>query len=339
MNEEQPDTLQLKLFDEILTRFSKKSEAISELMKVLSVNRDGIYRRLRGDTLITSQELHLLAIRFGISLDELVHEDTDKIFFSYSLYEQEANSFWDYLMLTHQHLKEFVKQPKLWVYYSSQEIPIFISMMFPKLFAFKMYVNGLTTWHLDFLQNKPFDFDLLNAKEQALAMETSQIYCTINSTDFWTLSLLQQSLSQIEYLAVEGRFKTFDVCQQVCFELLELIRHARLMAESGKKFMPGHEPIKANGVFDLFHSELTVTNTTILSISQQRYGLYNAFDNPNFLFTNNKRLCLLKEAWFKKVKQYSVSISIHSSKNRNQYFNKLESKIEQTMKRIEYAFS
>lgn len=337
--EHQPEAFQQKLFDEVLKRFSSKSEAINALAEILSVNRDGIYRRLRGDTFLTAPEIQRLAAHYGISLDELAHEDTDKILFYYSLYEQDINSFWDFLLLLNQHLQEFVKQPELWVYYSSQEIPIFITMMYPKLFAFKMYVNGLTTWHLDFLKDKPFDFDLLNAREQALAKKTSQIYCTINSTDFWTLSLLQQSLSQIEYLAMEGRFRSFDICHELCIELRELTRHARLMAEAGKKFMPGHEPIQENGVFDLFHSELAVTNTTILSISQRRHGLYNAFDNPNFLFTSNQRLCLLKEAWFRKVKQYSVSISVHSSKNRNHYFNQLENKIEKTMKRMEYAFS
>jgi hypothetical protein len=339
MNEEQPNTLQLKLFDEILTRFSKKSEAISELMKVLSVNRDGIYRRLRCDTLLTSPELQLLAVHYGISLDELAHAGTNRIFFYYSPYEQQVNSFWDYLILMNRHMKKFVKQPELWVYYSSQEIPIFISMMFPKLFAFKMYIHGLTTWHLEYLQDLPFDFELLNAKEQEIVKETVKIYCTIDSTDFWTLALLQQTLSQIEYLAMEGRFRNFGICQELCLELQELIQHARLMAEAGKKFMPGYEPIEENGVFDLYHSELTVTNTTILSISQQQYGLYNTFDSPNFLFTNNKRLCLQKKAWFKKVKQYSVSMSVHSSKNRNHYFNKLENKIEQTVQRLKYAFS
>jgi hypothetical protein len=339
MNVEQHDELQQKLFDEILTRFPRKSEAIHELTEVLSVNRDGIYRRLRGDTFLTAPEIQLLSVRYGISLDELAHEDTNKILFYYSLYEQDIKSFWDFLMLMNQHLKEFIKQPELWVYYSSQEIPTFISMMFPKLFAFKMYVHGLTTWHLHFLKDKPFDFDLLNAKELALAKDNSQIYCTINSTDFWTLSLLQQSLSQIEYLAMEGRFKNVDICMELCLELQSLVRHTRSMAEAGRKFMPGQEPIEEQGVFDLFHSELTVTNTTILSISRQRYGLYNAFDNPNFLFTNNKKLCLLKEAWFQKVKQYSVSMSVHSSKNRNHYFNKLENKIEQAMKRMEYAFN
>jgi hypothetical protein len=333
---EQPDEFQQKLFEEVLARFSTKSDAITELTAVLSVNRDGVYRRLRGDTLLTAPEVRSLAVHYGISLDELAQEDSNKIFFSYSLYEQEANSFWDYLLLMNQHLKEFVKQPDPWVYYSSQEIPMFISMMFPKLAAFKMYVHGLTTWHLDYLQDKPFDFSLLNAKEQALATDTSQIYCTINSTDFWTLSLLQQSLSQIEYLAVEGRFKNFDTCKQLCLELLELVRHARLMAEAGRKFMPGHEPAKESGVFNLFHSEVTVTNTTILSIAQDSYGLYNVFDNPNFLFTNNKRLCLLKEAWFNKAQQYALSLSVHSSKNRNNYFNKLENNVEQAMKRLEY---
>jgi len=331
--------MQINLFEEIVARFPQKSMAIVQLMETLSVNRDGVYRRLRGDTPITLGELQKLADKFAFSLDEMLYEGSGKIVFYYSLYEQNVACFQDYLLQLNQHIKDFVKQPELWVYYSSQEMPIFIYMMFPKLLAFKLYVHGLTTWHLDFLRNKPFDFDLVNAHELALAKETCQVYCTVNSTDFWTLSILQQSLSQIEYLAMEGRFKDYSTALEVCHEMTELINHTRRMAEAGKKMMPGHKPIDANGAFDLFHSELAITNNTILSVSKNHYGLYNTFDNPNFLYTNNRRLCMLKKGWFEKIKVYSESMSVHSGKNRNRYFNQLEETVKRTIKRLELIYN
>ena len=48
------------IIHEILAKFSKKVDAVEKLMTILSVNKDGVYRRLRGATIFTVNEVQIL---------------------------------------------------------------------------------------------------------------------------------------------------------------------------------------------------------------------------------------------------------------------------------------
>lgn len=306
-------------------------------MGILSLSQDSIYRRLREETLLTAEEVHLLADHFGISIDELLIPNTDQVLFSYNGFGQKITSFWDYLQQLYQNVHSISQLPNLKIYYASREIPVFHFMMFPKLLTFKMYLFGLTSWHLDFLQDRPFSFELMTPQEQEMANTISKMYCAVDSTELWTSSILEQSLNQVEYMAMENRFEEHAFAFEICREIKDLLDHARTMAEHGDKSMPGR--YKSSGQFDLFYNELTSTGNTILAVSDRQQVLFNTFDSPNFIYTTNQRLCTSMEEWFQKVLSHSVSISVHSAGNRNRYFNRLERRIQQTRKRLELIFS
>ncbi len=330
--------LQSSLLERILARYPKKTAAVESLMEVLHVNRDGIYRRLRNDTLLNAPEIQALATKFDISLDEVLSGQDNKISFSYNLYDQPVKSFLHYLGQINQHLGMFSHQPGFKVFYSSRELPIFIYKMFPKLLSFKLYVYGLTTWHFDYLKEKKFNFDILAPKDLEVAESTSRIYTSIDSTDFWTPTILEQTLSQIEFMAHAGRFASPDIAFAIGREIIDVVNHCRAMAEVGKKFLPGFSPDDANGNFTLFSNELAGTSNTILAISDHQYGLYNTLDSPNFIYTTNQRICRSVEDWFNKLLNDSVALSVHSGRNRNIYFNKLEQRANQHLKDLEYIF-
>ena len=66
--------LQQALFDQIISRFPNKTAAVAEISEVLGLGRDPVYRRMRGDTILTPDELSELSRTFHISLDELIFE-------------------------------------------------------------------------------------------------------------------------------------------------------------------------------------------------------------------------------------------------------------------------
>ena len=185
--------------------------------------------------LLNAQEIQTLATYFDISIDEILKGKRNKTFFSYNIYERSINNFLEYIQQINWQISEFYRRPEFRVHYASREIPIFIYMMFPRLLTFKLYVYGLTVWRFEYLQNKRFTFDLVNATELSLAEDTSRLYCSIDSTDYWTLSILEQTLNQIEYVALEGRFENNDDALTICHEIQALVEHCRSMAESGKE--------------------------------------------------------------------------------------------------------
>lgn len=330
------ETLQEKLLLEVRNRFEKQSAMVSALSQLLSVNRDGVYRRLRGDTSLNAEEVQILANHFGISIDGLLAGHQKKTYFFYNHYQQPITAYLPYLEQIYAQIRRFSEQPTFRVYYASKEVPILIYYQFPRLLAFKLYVYGISTWQFPELENQRFHFDLLSAQELEVAKAAAKLYCQVDSSDFWPLSILEPFLNQVEYLTMAEKFAESGIAVQICQELLEMIQHVRQMAEIGRKYLYGEAPSKQHAKFELFYNELASTNNTILGVSDNLSGLFHTLDTPNFLFTTDPQLCGRMKEWFEQMVGHSTAISIHSERDRNFYFNRLEEKVQQTIERVEF---
>ena len=331
-----PSSFQEKFIQELEKRLTKKGELVESLMTLLSLTKDGAYRRLRGDTALTAEELQVLALQFDISLDVLFKTDQPKVLFSYNLFNDPIHSLSDYLHQVLTQVSSFSQLKEVEVYYSSREIPVFLFMMFPKLLSFKLYLFGITAWDIESLRDRKFTFDLLHTEDFKIAKQISETYCKVDSIDIWPLSVLNQTLNQIEYLLVEGRFENISIAVELCEEIFKLLQHTRQMAEKGQKFLPGSTPeeITNNGKFELFYNEIASTDNNILCISENQYALFNTFTSPNFLFTTDQKICLAIENWFKQILNHSTSISIYSGKSRAYFFNLLEKRATELRQHI-----
>lgn len=334
MKPRRSSSLQVLLLESIQRRYAKKAQAADALMQVLRLNRDGVYRRLRGETSLAPHEIQRLAQYFHISLDQLLSDDPERIHFTRDVHEASISNFRDYLEQLHRHVLTFNQQPDTEVYYATREIPVYIQVMFPRLLAFKLYIYGITNWQFTYLQDRPFDFNLVHPSDLELAQTIAELYCQMNSHDFWNLSILDQTLHQVEYMVMVERIKDISVAVGICDALSELIVHCQSMAERGKKFPPGHPPTNHSGTFDLYYNELVGTNNTILALSDRVKGLYVTFDTPNFIYNTEPGVCDMMKQWFQKVLNHSTGISVHSQKSRLYYFNRLEERVRQTRKRV-----
>ncbi len=333
------DNLQEAIFAKVLPRFEKKAEAVEALVQLLGVSRDGIYRRLRGDTALSPREISILARQFKLSVDQLISEDSNHIIFDYNLFSgPPVRNFFEYLQQVKHQVTTIGSLPGLRIYYASHTIPLFYYMLFPELLSFKLYVYGLTNWHFDYLQKTKFCFDLITPEEKAIGYEVGAMYSKLDSTDLWTMVLADDTLNQIEYMAMEGRFEREEEALIVCRQVGELVNHARAMAEAGRKFVPGSRPNDENGEFNLYYNELSSSSNIILGRSDHGQVLFITFTTPNFLLTFDERLCRRTEEWFSLLINRSASISFHSAQSRNFYFNRIEKKVEQTLRKLEMFF-
>lgn len=328
--------IQTYLLESILTQFPKRSEAVAELAELLQIGKDGIYRRLRGDTLLTPDEVSLLSRKYHVSLDAYVFQNNNTVFFSYNLFRQRIQTFEDYLNPINNDLVQLARQPNPHVYYASAEVPIFHHCFFPELISFKLYVWGRTVWDFEYLRDRPFEVDLL--PYSALQMTESMLknYRDIPSTEMWSHNILDFTLNQIEYHVISGGFKEEKDALMLCDRLYDLVNHLEKMSAHQKKFMPGIEPEDAAGAsFGLYHNEMVYTNNTILVNTDTGSAIYTAFGNPNFLKSTDQRVCSFADYWFKNMEAKSVSISQAGEKGRSGFFKRLRRRIETVKKRIE----
>lgn len=329
------NVFQNQLFEQILDKFPKKSQAVEELSGLLAVGKDAIYRRLRGDTLLAPDEMVQLAQQYHISLDALVYGKTDTVFCSYNAFSKKINNFQAYLESIYNIMAQVKGLPNATIYYTSMEIPVFHYMYYPELICFKQYVWSLTTWNFEHLSNQKFHFDLVSYPSLKMTEDIIRVYNQLSSKELWSLNVIDNTLNQIEYIAATSRFADPEDALLLCDKLTELVQHLRQMAAHGQKFSPNSSPHSKSGAFDLYHNELYSTNNTILVKADTLNMLFTTYCNPNYLASTDERLCEFSTSWMEFIISKSDAISYHSEKSRNWFFNRLERKIKGTRNRVE----
>ena len=321
--------LQHALFEKILFTFKKKSEAITALSILLNVQSNAIYKRIRGDTPLTPDELTLLVQHFNISIDALLNKETDIVLFSYPSLVNKPKNFADYLNNLSIQIAEL---PKVngYIKYASAEIPIYHYCFFPEIIAFKLFTWGKTTWNFDYLQGKPFSLDLMSPTDYEAAATFLHHYLKVPSIELWSANALDNTLSQLIHCIQSGNMKHPSDGIVICDKLILLVEHLKRMAEVGKKF-----PIEAIGIkdranFTLFHNETIYTGNSILVVTDLGSTVYSTFTNPNYIRSNNLKAILDMDNWFNRITNKSELISLHAEKSRELYFNQLKKKIHKT---------
>ncbi len=328
-------SLQVELFDQITARFPKKVDAIEALCEILNASRDPVYRRLRGDTLISPDELALLARHFNISIDQLIFGKTDTVVCQFNAFSQRVHNFSDYLENYQANLMRIRALPGAHLYYASAEIPVFSYFYFPELICFKLYVWGRTTWNLKFLHDLKFDFDLVSPHDLRVINSITEQYNAIESTELWSLVIVDNTLAQIEFHLNSGGFRDGKMALRLCDCLLEWSAHLKNMAISGRKMNPGRSSGEHHAPIHILHNEMVYTNNTILVKSETARIFYAALSNPDFITSFDEKLCDHMENWFTTIFSKSTNITLDSERSREWFFRGLNKKIEAVKKRIE----
>jgi len=101
------------IFMEIIhKKYPKRKQLIQELMKLLGLEREAVYRRLRREVNFAAQEVAILASAWNISLDEIMGINVGKISFqmrvmNYIEPSEEEIKFLRYLIQSIEYLKHF----------------------------------------------------------------------------------------------------------------------------------------------------------------------------------------------------------------------------------------
>lgn len=328
-------SFQLQVLDRVLDHYPKRSNAVAALSELLGLGKDAIYRRLRGESILTPDELSQIAQHYDISLDALLFAGGDKVFFSFNAFRAKPTSFAAFLEDVHQQVEQATLLPEVHFYYASMEVPVFHYQYFHELIAFKLYVWGRITWDLAFLQNRPFSLDVVTYPDLQKSDEILSLYNRLPSTELWTLRLVDNTLNQIEFVATIGQFAEPHLPLLLCDKLSALLEHMQSMASKGYKFSVQAGPDAEGASFDLYHNELLSTNNTILVESPAGDFLYTTFANPNFMVSADPRLCDYSKEWLKTALSKSVPIGTNAEKNRMGFFQKLLRKVQTVRSRLE----
>jgi hypothetical protein len=89
----------------------------------------------------------------------------------------------------------------------------------------------------------------------------------------------------------------------------------------------------------MYHNEISHTNNILLIESDSLNQIYFAYDNPNYIVTDNEDLINYTRNWFEKVRKSALPISLDAEKNRRVFFNIILKQINDAREDIKHIIS
>ena len=299
----------------LISRYPKKGQLAQELMNLLCLEREAVYRRLRKDVMFGAHEVAKIASVWNIPLDEIVNISTGKITF-----QMQPVDYVDPSDQEERFLKEIVQGILRTGKLSDTEYMLVCNKVPRPLFASYSYLYQfyLFRWIYQY-GNKanavPLSQITIPEKEYRLATDYSKAVKQVSNTNFiFDYKLFENLVRDVQY---------FHSIRLIADEEKELIKNdlCDLLNYLSEVASKGYYPETRNKV-NLYVSQLSVdTNYSYYYTGESNVCLVQAFDKYG-IYTFNSEMVNHFIAWMKLKKRTSVQISEVDEKSRIDFFER-----------------
>ena len=326
-NDTEP-TIQERLFREIKLKVKEDNSFVHTIAELLHVSYDSAYRRIRGEKIISVDELYKLSKAFDISIDSLFEVKSGKTVFNSVSIEPGKITLKQWLEGILLNLQVLQADQTSQIIYAAKDAPFFHYFHIPELAAFKMFFWEKTLFRFPGFENKPFNLADTDDELQAIGKKILLAYTKINVTEIWNEDTFYIILRQLEYYYVAGFFKNKDDLDTLFDKLGLWIRHLEQQAEFGFQYYYGIPPNGVPGSFKLFENEVVLNDNTVLMKTGEARMSFLTYNVINLLTTQDPDFCDKIEFFLDGVLQKSTLISSSAAKARKRFFNQLINQVE-----------
>ncbi len=320
--------LQINFLNRIKDIIPESVSFTDELAEVLQISTDSVYRRLRGETLLTVNEVYQLCTHYRISFDLFTHQ-AKNIAFHYDDLKNPAG-FHTYLSTIYNDMKQIARSENKQIIYAAIDVPIFHHFKYPELSAFKMFYWMKAVVGVSSLDGKKFSVSHVSPEFAEIGKKIYDIYLEIPSVEIWTDETINSLIKQIEFYWDAGYFETQDDALTVCKQAREEIETLNKQAElSSKKMNKSDE-----GSFMLYHSHIEIGSNCIFTKKADIEAVYLSVHTFNKIVTGNPGFVEDSKAWLENLIKKSDLISGVSQVNRYRFFKRASDKLERLYLKI-----
>jgi hypothetical protein len=303
-----------RFIEEIKRKFSKSSELVNKLMDILLIEKDAIYRRLRGEVTFTLQECTLIAEKLGISLDNITsagHAQSRPFFMKMVDYIEPKDL--DYFMMDEFNifLKEIIPDTSAEYFSSARTIPTIFHYQYETLTKFHFF-----KWVYQYMNNRSVK-SLQEVKAPDLALEKldeqMKLLHQIRNLNFIIDTMVFQNLiNDLTHFKDIGCI-THEEIRQLKSESLQLIDYLEEIASKGVNSLNNKVNFYVSGIN--FDGNCSYINTQKYKLTLvQTFTLYYISSLDIIVFEEIKN-------WMNSLIKSSTAISEYNYKARNKFFN------------------
>jgi hypothetical protein len=325
-----PGSSQQKFIDRIKQAMPSGHSLVDELSELLELSNDSAYRRIRGETPFTLEEIIKICSTFRISFDSFCAGDSGSVSFEYTMLSNDQSGMIKYLQQILTDMKAIDHASEKEIIYAAEDIPIFHLFRFPELAAFKFFYWMKSVMNVSELEGKKYDAALISKEIFETGKQILEIYKRIPSTEIWSDRTISSIIKEIDFYHEAGFFGKKEDGQRLCDVLSDALDSIQIQAERTTKA----DVAGFDGNFILYDSDIELGNNYILvNISgiKRTYVRHYTFSN---MVTTNSAFCNETEQWMKSIMKKSTLISGVSEKQRNRYFIKAQEQVEKLKQRF-----
>lgn len=328
--------IQHTFFESIRASLPGNLSLADVVASVLNISSDSAYRRIRGEKLLSLEEIQILCNHCRISVDEVLSLQINATSFSGQFLEAADFNLDRYLQEMLGHLTSIINLEGCEMTYFCKDVPIFQYFMFPELAAFKFYVWMKTLVPGQPVYGQPETLDSIMTTLLAYSKKLADIYVRIPGVEIMSPGNTATTQWQIEY-AHDARLFRSDVEMEVLFDKLhEMNNHMERQAEVGKKFLPGQSSVQGAD-YKLYVNDFVIGDNTVLIKANAAEVCFLNHNAINYFFTRDRRFINYTSRFLENVKRKSILISSAGEKERTIFFNHTRGQIDQSREKLARA--
>jgi plasmid maintenance system antidote protein VapI len=312
---------------------------VDAIADVLDVSNDSAYRRIRGETHITLEEIKKLCEKFKISLDQLLQLNSDSFLFTGTLTNNTDFNYDKWLescLMIIKHVKSYEPHHMA---YLAKEFPFFYYFLIPEIAAFKSFFFMKSILFYDDWRSKKFSVTDDYSKYHAIWKEISNTFATIPGTEIWNIENITSTVRQIEFYHATGVFKSHDDINCLFDKMLELIEHIEMQAEYGVKLQRNQQPSSnLKATYNMYINEMIMGDNMQIIQLGDKYFTYLNHTILNYMTTTNEKFNTYMKRTMDVIAQKSTPISTVNEKERLKFFNELRAKVTYAKEKILVTF-
>lgn len=286
-----------------------------ELAEVLNISRDSAYRRIRGETILSLEEVRIICAHYKISLDSVLATTTDAITFNHRAINS-SFTLHDWLVSILKNLEMIIQFPQRELIYCAKDIPMFHYFHFPELAAFKLYFWMKEYHRYEQYQNVNFKPEVVPLETMQVGKKITDYYGRVPSVEIWSDEVANITVRQIEF-SLESGFINDEQASLLMGKFLELLELLKTFAAQGSK--SGQEQN-----YTLYKNEILIADTTLLFKMGEKRVTFITYNTMNILTTAEEKFCSQMESYLNNVVNKSILISASGERERNKFFNRIQ---------------
>lgn len=322
-----PDSnIQFAFLEKVKKQLPENLSLSDELAEILNISRDSAYRRIRGETVLSLDEVKIICNRYSVSIDALLSPSSEMVSFKLRVLNSGNFSFDKYLQSLLENLEMIsVYKEKELIWYA-KDLPIWHYFQYPRLSAFKLYFWDKTFVPGSKLRSEKYNQNLVSKELINVALKVWEKYSTVPSTEILNYETLNATLRQIEFAYECGMFNSKQEAIELCDDCAVMMDHLKFQAERALKLTKGEV---GQGKFDLYLNEVLIGDNSVLFKLGEKRVVFITSNQFNILTTTQEYFCSLIEDYMNNMINKSVLISHTAERERSKFFNKMEIRINE----------